>query len=47
MWMGEIIFTRNGDEIIIETLRSNGTLCTENRISLVDFNKMVDTLLDP
>lgn len=46
-WLSHIEFTRDGDEILVQIVKTNDLSYGDVRLSLVDFNQMADTLLTP
>lgn len=46
-WLSHLEFTRQGDEILIQIVKTNDLPYGDTRISIEDFNQMADTLLTP
>lgn len=46
-WLSHLKLTRDGHEIYISLIKTNGSSYQTDPICLAEFNKMIDTLLDP
>jgi hypothetical protein len=46
-WLSHIEFSREGDHILFEVVKTNGFQYGEAKLSLEEFNNMADLLLTP
>jgi hypothetical protein len=44
-WLANLVFSREGDDIVIEAVRRNGYLLGKVQIGTVRFNQVADILL--
>lgn len=44
-WLGSLVLSRDGDNIVIEAVRANGYLLGKVEIGTVRFNQVADVLL--
>jgi hypothetical protein len=46
-WLSHLQLTRDGNQIKISVVKDNGYTYNVDPLCLADFNKLIDTLLDP
>jgi hypothetical protein len=46
-WLSHLQLTRDGDQIKISVVKNNGFTYDMDPLCLAEFNKLIDTLLDP